>query len=83
MCRIEFLPVFKPDEFYCVEKLKENRRSANLHNQQRGSVSQATEGPPEPESEPESSDTSDDESEDETAPDLEPVSEPEPVIDLT
>ena len=70
MCRINILPVFKPDEFYIVEKFKENRRMAKPHYQQRGTVTEATapepepepESPPEPEGEPEPSSTSKDES---------------------
>ena len=70
MCRIEFLPVFKPDEFYCVERFKENRRMANPHYQQRVSVVEATATAPEvpewvphtPDYDPEPLSTSEDES---------------------
>ena len=42
LCRIEFLPVFKPDDFYCVQRFKENRRIANRHYQQRVAPAEAT-----------------------------------------
>ena len=58
--------MFKPDDFYCVQRFKENRRIANRHYQQRVAPAEATATvaevpewiPHTPEHSPEPSDTS-------------------------